>query len=97
MYLIARRFEGGPKGLLKVEKINSRTFLIIDVLINNDDKIKYRKSKVAEYYEYCIAFDERNPWYDDYLLELSINEHDEFIEFEDDDSAKLYFEVGEHE
>lgn len=90
IYAILRRYAGGPKDLVRLEKIEDfKGYCIKNVLINKDDQMHYEYDKTLEVWTYTVGKSifacEETP--------LQLNEYDKLFEVEDDDSAKLYYEV----
>lgn len=85
-YAILKRYKNGPKDLVRLEKENLNYF-IKDLLIHNDLYMEYKKEQ--DYFLYkCDGISS-------YTRILYLNEHDKLFEMEDDESAKLFFEVAD--
>lgn len=103
-YLIIQRYEGGPRGLLQVDPItpyNRKHFIIKKVLINNDPAMHFKGPDENGDIKYTVVSKENinssNAFYLEYYYTLELNQYDKIIEFEDDESAMLYFEVREND
>lgn len=103
MYLITQRYENGPKGLLRVIPYVPgalKSFRIEKVLINEDSAMHYRQQENSEYFEYAvysIRFNKEEINYIEFFTKLIKNNHEKVMEFDDDESALLYFEVMKNE
>ena len=91
IYGILKRYEGGPKDLVRLEKSGyTQSYYIDNVLIRKDPEMHYKHDKNLGVWSYSVGKDFI------YLKTerlIRLNKYDTIFEVEDDDSARLYYEV----